>query len=242
MSYWDADPAVPSAQRTIPLRLPDVTRDLRTDRGVFGASALDKGTSVLLRTSPAPAAGEGVVDLGTGYGPIAAVLGVRQPLAGIWAVDVNRRALALTRHNTSDLPNVLTATPEDVPAGLRFHALYSNPPIKIGKEPLRQLLSDWLARLVPGGSGWLVVKQSMGADSLQRWLIDTGHPARRAASKQGTGSCRCRRRAIREYGSARRIWQWSLPRRAGSGPSWAGSRGYSRTACTWSGTAIDWRR
>lgn len=183
--YWDTEPELVSAERVVPLRLPDLSLDLHTDRGVFGASAVDRGTQILLRRAPAPVAGRSVVDLGTGYGPIASVLAHRAPAAGVWAVDVNRRALALTARNTAGLDNVVTATPAEIPQGLRFDAIYSNPPIKVGKEPLRELLSEWLSRLAPGGSAWLVVKQSMGADSLQHWLIDSGHSTGRAASKQG---------------------------------------------------------
>ncbi|SDS66634.1 phosphotransferase [Actinopolymorpha singaporensis] len=183
--YWDVEPSGRSAPTTMQLSLPDVQVELRADRGVFAASGIDRGTRVLLRDVAAPNPYTGVVDLGTGYGPIAVATALRQPLAGVWAVDVNRRALDLTRANTRDLPNVVVAEPGDVPPSLRFGGLYSNPPIKIGKDALHQLLADWLARLDPGSRAWLVVKQAMGADSLQRWLSDGGFPTSRAASKQG---------------------------------------------------------
>ncbi|GAA1177705.1 methyltransferase [Pseudonocardia alaniniphila] len=169
------------------LRLPDITAELATASGVFGAQRVDPGTLVLLRHTPRPAVHTSVVDLGAGYGPIAVTLGRRQPRAGVWAVDVNERALGLVRLNAATLgvSNVIAAAPEQVPAALRFDGLFSNPPIKVGKEALHRFLLDWLARLVPGGAGWLVVKQAMGADSLHTWLDATGYPTRRAAAKQG---------------------------------------------------------
>ena len=142
---------------------------------------------VLLRNAPgAPACG-GVVDIGTGYGPIAVAVGLRQPSAGVWAVDVNRRALALTRRNAdaAGIGNVVAAEPAEVPSALRFDRIFSNPPIKTGRENLHELLAGWLERLTPGGDAWLVVKQAMGADALHRWLTDAGHPTTRAAPKQG---------------------------------------------------------
>ncbi len=161
--------------------------DLATAAGVFGAARVDRGTVALLRHVPAPGPCTSVVDLGTGYGPIAVTLALRQPRAGVWAVDVNERALDLARANAvaARLVNMTAATPEQVPDALRFDGLYSNPPIKIGKDTLHELLSRWLARLTPGATGWLVVKQAMGGDSLHDWSNDTGYPTRRTGSKQG---------------------------------------------------------
>lgn len=203
-SYWDTEPSGPSRPGTVRLTLPDLDLNLATDHGVFARSGVDRGTHLLLRQAPVPAPRTGVVDLGTGYGPIALVTALRQPLAGVWAVDVNRRALALTRANAArlgqsaglihpadspgspaGLDNLMVAEPAEVPPAVRFDGLYSNPPIKIGKEALHDLLQNWLARLLPGSPAWLVVKQAMGADSLHTWLDSNGFSTRRAASKQG---------------------------------------------------------
>jgi hypothetical protein len=200
---------------------------LATAAGVFGAQAVDRGTLTLLRHAPAPVPGAGVVDLGAGYGPIAVTLARRQPDAGVWAVEVNERALGLIRDNAGTLaaPNVVPARPEDVPAALRFDGLYSNPPIKIGKDALRALLLDWLGRLVPGGSAWLVVKQAMGADSLRRWLVEGGYPAVRSISKQGYRVLRVDPAPGPEHGAAAPVPGTLAPDdlaavRAGTGMSW----------------------
>ena len=186
-SYWQRHPTSDERHGVVALRLPDLSADLVTAAGVFAAQRVDRGTMALLRQMPTPTAASAVVDLGAGYGPIAVTLAHRQPLAGVWAVDINERALGLVRVNSTAVrgPNVVAAAPEQVPETLLFDGLYSNPPIKIGKEGTRQLLSTWLARVVPGGSAWLVVKQAMGADSLHTWLDEVGFPTRRMASKQG---------------------------------------------------------
>jgi 16S rRNA (guanine1207-N2)-methyltransferase len=57
-----------------------------------------------------------------------------------------------------------------VPAERRFDTIWSNPPIRIGKQQLHELLLRWLPRLAPGGTAWLVVQKNLGADSLQQWL------------------------------------------------------------------------
>ncbi len=187
--YFDEEPAVRSRPRTVVLRLPDLELALTTDRGVFAgrAPAVDPGTLVLLREAPAPPATGDVLDLGCGYGPIALAVATRAPAATVWAVDINERARQLAAANAAaaGLANVRVARPDEVPESVRFSAIYSNPPVRIGNEALHGLLLTWLARLAPGGAAWLVVHKHLGSDSLARWLEAAGWPARRLASRQG---------------------------------------------------------
>ena len=168
--------------------LPDLTLQLQTDRGVFAAAGVDPGTKLLLLESvrPPDVAGD-LLDLGCGYGPIALALAQRAPSATVWAVDVNRRALALCAANAeaNGLTNVRVVEPEAVPADVRFAGIWSNPPIRIGKAALHDLLLTWLARLTPDGRGWLVVQKHLGSDSLAKWLDEQGWPAARRAARSG---------------------------------------------------------
>ena len=127
------------------------------------------------------------MDLGCGYGPIGCTLAARSPGATVWAVDVNERARALTRANADalGLGNVLVAAPEEVPDGLIVDLLWSNPPIRIGKAALHELLRTWLGRLAPTGTALVVVQKHLGADSLQRWLHQEGWRAERLGSRAG---------------------------------------------------------
>jgi 16S rRNA (guanine1207-N2)-methyltransferase len=187
--YFDDEPVVPSRPRTVTLQLPDVRLELTTDRGVFAGRAptVDTGTLVLLREAPRPPSAGALLDLGCGYGPVALVVAERAPAATVWAIDVNERARRLTAANAAvaGLANVRVARPEDVPAGLRFAAIYSNPPVRVGNAALHDLLATWLDRLEPGGAAWLVVQKHLGSDSLARWLAAAGWPTSRVASRQG---------------------------------------------------------
>jgi len=165
--YFDATPSAASAPRTVTLTLPDLTVDLVTDRGVFSADRIDAGTKLLLQEAPHPPTAGDLVDLGCGYGPIAVTLAHRSPDAKVWAVDVNERARSLAAANTKTLANVAVADPADVPSSTRFAALYSNPPIRIGKEALQELLTDWLPRC---DVAYLVINKNLGSDSLSRWM------------------------------------------------------------------------
>jgi 16S rRNA (guanine1207-N2)-methyltransferase len=167
--YFDTSPAASSAPRTVTFALPDVTVDLHTDRGVFSADRIDPGTRLLMLEAPAPPPAGDLLDLGCGYGPIAVVLGLRAPDARVWAIDINERARALTAANARALgaANVTVSGPEDVPEGMHFAAIYSNPPIRVGKAGLHGLLETWVPR---GDVTWLVVSKHLGADSLARWM------------------------------------------------------------------------
>ena len=189
--YFDESPATGSAEATVSVRLPGARFTMRTDRGVFSHGQLDRGTEVLLRTVPPPPADGDLLDLGCGAGAIALTMALRSPGATVWALDVNERARALTVANAAanaaanDLANVRVAAPDDVPAGLRFDAIWSNPPIRIGKTALHGLLSTWLGRLADGATAALVVHKHLGSDSLQRWLVADGWTATRLASSGG---------------------------------------------------------
>jgi 16S rRNA (guanine1207-N2)-methyltransferase len=185
--YFEARPTTASRPRTVRLRLGELDLELQADRGVFGSKAIDQGTMVLLREAPLPPPSGDLLDLGSGYGPIALVLARRSPEARVWAVDVNERAIELTRANaaSAQTPNVSAMPPEQVPGGLRFDAIYSNPPVRVGKAPLHELLLTWLPRLKAGGAAYLVVQRNLGSDSLAKWLGEQGFQVSRLKSKKG---------------------------------------------------------
>jgi 16S rRNA (guanine1207-N2)-methyltransferase len=188
--YFSAEPAVAHERHEVAFDALGREFRLVSASGVFSWSRLDPGTAVLLAQAPPPgAATEGaLLDLGCGYGPIAAVLAAAAPKATVFAVDVNERALDLVRHNAAALgaaDRIIAARPDDIPAGVGFTQIWSNPPIRIGKPELHALLLRWLPRLVPGGTAWLVVAKNLGGDTLQRWLGEQGFPAERHASHKG---------------------------------------------------------
>lgn len=189
--YFSSRPSAAPRPRTVRLRLDDVDRDLRlrTDSSVFSAGAVDPGTRLLVEEGARPdAAARTLVDVGCGYGPIAVALALRAPDAVVWAVDVNERALELCRANADAAgvgERVRAARPDEVPDDLVVDGIWSNPPIRVGKAALHDLLTGWLDRLAPGGTAHLVVARNLGADSLARWLGEQGWSVTRRGSKRG---------------------------------------------------------
>jgi 16S rRNA (guanine1207-N2)-methyltransferase len=185
--YFSARPGAPHRPGLVRVVLPDVYLELATDAGVFSPGRLDPGTRLLLEEAPVPPARGDVLDLGCGYGPIACVLAARSPGATVWAVDVNERALELCARNAraAGLDNVRCVTPGDPSLPGRFAGIWSNPPVRIGKDALHALLAEWLGRLAANRSGYLVVGRNLGADSLHRWLAGQGWPVTRLAARSG---------------------------------------------------------
>ena len=185
--YFNEDPEVPSARKRIDVSLPDGSFSIETDTGVFSHGRVDSGTKVLLMEAPALPTSGYVLDLGCGAGPIAMTMARRSPGCTVWAVDVNERAQQLTRDNASalGLTNVTVAAPDEVPDDVVFDVIWSNPPIKVGKQELHDLLNRWLARLSPDGYAVLVVNKNLGSDSLAKWLTELGWTVKRISSRQG---------------------------------------------------------
>ncbi len=185
--YFAEHPAARPRPGSVHVVTADLHLELDTDSGVFSPTRLDPGTRLLLETAPQPPVSGELLDLGSGYGPLALVLAARSPGARVWAVDVNTRALELCARNAerAGLPNVRCASPGDPALPDAFRLIWSNPPIRIGKAALHTLLATWLARLEPAGTAYLVVQRNLGSDPLQRWLTESGWPAERVAARSG---------------------------------------------------------
>ncbi|WP_406105837.1 class I SAM-dependent methyltransferase [Micromonospora globbae] len=188
--YFTAEPATTARRREVEFTVAGRDYTLASASGVFSADRLDPGTAVLLRKAELPAAGTtgDLLDLGCGFGPISCVLASAAPSATVWAVDVNERARELAAANAERIgagDRIRVRAPDEVPDEVRFAQLWSNPPIRIGKDELHELLRRWLPRLAPDGVAWLVVARHLGGDSLHRWLVDEGWQVERHASQKG---------------------------------------------------------
>ncbi len=190
--YFSPTSATDDARHPLCVQLAGAERDLVSSASVFSGRGLDKATSVLLGrldALPAVPPEATIVDLGCGWGPIALTAALEHPDAQVWAVDVSERARDLTRENAErlGLTNVHVTAPEEGPADLAIDVLWSNPPIRIGKEALHELLLTWCARLAPSGWGALVVGRNLGADPLAAWLDQhlEGRTVTKAASAKG---------------------------------------------------------
>jgi 16S rRNA (guanine1207-N2)-methyltransferase len=172
--YFSQEPGSALKPKSIVIPVAGEMVTVTTASGTFSPAQLDFGTEVLIEQMDlAPESGD-ILDLGCGWGPIALNLAKLRPSAKVWAVDVNTRSVELTSKNAKDLglSNITAVVPEQVPENLVFSGIWSNPPIRIGKKELHELLLRWLPRLAAGAEAYLVVQKNLGSDSLQKWLAE----------------------------------------------------------------------
>lgn len=190
--YFSESPSSASKQHKFSVTFRERELTLLTDTGVFSQHGLDKGTAVLLDAmeSEQPLtlpSGSLVCDLGCGTGVIALALAVTYPQCTVLAVDINGRARELCATNAKEngLSNVRVAHPDEIDNSTQIAVLWSNPPIRIGKSALHELLLMWLPRLIPQGHARLVVSKNLGADSLSQWLTSEGFATHKMSSSKG---------------------------------------------------------
>lgn len=193
--YFSAAPSSKDERRILHVTLRNNDVSMQVSNGVFSASRLDLGTSVLLKHAPKLPENGKFLDIGCGWGPISVALGLESPNARIFAVDVNERALELTTQNAKNagLKHIHATLVEDALQKYaeefnNFDIIWSNPPIRVGKEILHDMLLTWLPRLKVGGAAYLVVQKNLGSDSLITWLaenLDKSFSVEKYASSKG---------------------------------------------------------
>lgn len=186
--YFTADPSVPFKRAPVRALIWGDWLELTSGSGVFAHGRLDVGTGVLLGEVGPPEQATRVLDLGCGFGVIGLAIAVAVPTVQVTAVDVNERAILLANENAQSLgvaDRFRVCLPGQVDPGESYDEIWSNPPIRVGKEALHELLLTWLPRMKPDGQARLVVGKNLGADSLARWLTDQGFPTTKTASSKG---------------------------------------------------------
>ena len=188
--YFTTDPSSERRTSTRTVTLLGHQVAVTTASGTFSPQGLDTGTAVLLKYAPPPPPSGVFLDIGCGWGPLTLALGLAAPEARVWGIDVNERARSTAVENAENLglTNLTIAGPDEVPDNLTFDLIWSNPPIRVGKEALHQILATWLNRLTPTGEAYLVVAKKLGSDSLMHWINSDAlprHLATRSETSKG---------------------------------------------------------
>lgn len=168
--YYSNKPQVESKPRHFKFTLRGFVFSFETDAGVFSKSEVDFGSRVLIETFEMPNLSGVVLDVGCGYGPIGLSLAKAYPDREVHMMDINERAVALSRKNAevNGIQNVrvfesdgLSAVTEDVCAA----AILTNPPIRAGKETIFRFYDEAYERLAESGELWVVIQKKQGAPS-----------------------------------------------------------------------------
>ncbi len=171
--YFSPKPTSPSRRRWVRLAVGERVFEFATDRGVFSYGAVDRGTRLLLEALEVHP-GDEVLDVGCGYGVVGIVAAARVPQGRAVLVDVNQRAVALSRenaqHNRVHNVEVLAGDLYGPVRGRRFDVVVTNPPIRAGRAVLRALVEGAREHLRPGGRFYLVARTAQGARTLGRMV------------------------------------------------------------------------
>lgn len=197
--YFDENPEVESDPKQVAFSFHGNDYIFETDRGVFSYEKIDKATQIFLDVffekydGPNP---QMIVDVGCGYGPIACVVADKFEEAKIIGVETNDRARVLAEKNCRKNiggERIKIFSPNEIDDTLMVDLIVSNPPIRIGKPALYELLRGWSTRLNSDGHMWLVMAKNLGADSCATYLRDElGLDVTRVASKKGFRVLKCK--------------------------------------------------
>lgn len=187
--YYSERPVSDNFEREIECRLRGVHLRLVTDRGVFSAGGIDRGTDLLIRNVSLPDQGP-FLDLGCGYGPIGLVAAKLRPDVTVYLSDPNERATGLAEKNakTNGLRNVCIVTGsgfERLDPDMKFTCIMSNPPYRAGKRVVYDLIEESFHRLTPGGTLTCVGRTKQGAKSLRAYIASLFNNADEIAKKSG---------------------------------------------------------
>lgn len=138
----------------------------KTDNGVFSKGELDYGTYLLLTTVLNLDIKGKVLDLGCGYGAIGVVIS-KLKNTKVTMVDVNKRAVHLSKMNVSDNKCDCLVINSDgyLNVSDKFDYIITNPPIRVGKTKLYELMIDSKNYLNENGVIYLVIRKEQGAKS-----------------------------------------------------------------------------
>lgn len=170
--YFTNNENLKSEEKNIKVKIKDVELIFTTDNGVFSKKALDFGTRTLLENIPT-LHGQ-VLDFGCGYGPIGIYIKKTNDVQ-VDMVDINKRSINLAKKNASLNKAEVNIFESDIYSNItkKYDFIVTNPPIRIGKQKLYEILFNATNFLKEKGELWLVINKDQGAKSLVRDLEKT---------------------------------------------------------------------
>lgn len=175
--YFEKNPSSEHNQQEITLSFQDQSMFFLTDSGTFSKNRVDYGSRVLLESFCKHISNEqsqNILDLGSGYGPIAITLGKIYTKSKVIGVEINERAYLLAQDNakrnqTDNVKFILNDACNYV-SSTRFDDVVTNPPIRAGKEIIQTFVEVAYQHLNSKGRLWVVIQKKQGAPSMQKHM------------------------------------------------------------------------
>ncbi|SCU15887.1 16S rRNA methyltransferase [Staphylococcus xylosus] len=178
--YYDENPEVESEESLFTYSYDNHDLELVTDAGVFSKGKIDFGSDLLVKTflkTYPPGPTKNIIDVGCGYGPIGLMIAKVSPHHEVTMVDVNQRALNLSRKNKkrNRIENVEVKESDGLSQveDNTYDFVLTNPPIRAGKEVVHRILEDAYVKLKLGGELFVVIQKKQGMPSAKKKMQDT---------------------------------------------------------------------
>ncbi len=169
--YFEYDKNLKSEEKEKNVEVNGTKLKLITDNGVFSKKGLDFGTRTLLETIDISKINGDVLDFGCGYGPIGIYI-KKNTDSRVTMVDINKRSVELAIKNAKlndvDVNVILSNLYEKIDK--KFNYIISNPPIRVGKKVLYEILFGAKDYLKENGQLWIVINKDQGAKSVAKDL------------------------------------------------------------------------
>ena len=184
--YFTNEESLKSDIKKVDVCINDINYYFYTDNGVFSKGELDFGTELLLKTFEYNYPQEKtLLDIGCGCGPIgiyASKLGFTVDMS-----DINKRAIHLAKKGLSEQSLKVNVFESDTYENIheKYDYIVSNPPIRIGKQKLYEIVMNAKEHLKDNGEVWLVVRKDKGADSMVRDMKENYKQVKVVEKKKG---------------------------------------------------------
>ena len=170
--YFDNDKSVKSEKKIIKFNFNNKEYFVYSDNGVFSKDKFDYGTRALLNNIDINSLFGNVLDLGCGIGVVGIILGSINKNINIDMVDINERAISLTKENVNMnniSANVFESYVYDNITN-KYNYIITNPPIRAGKDVVRRFLLGSYEYLNDNGTLYFVMRKDHGVKSMIKEL------------------------------------------------------------------------
>jgi len=199
--YYTNNPTSKSEEKEIEYYIADKKIKFIVDNGVFSKNHVDIATNFMLNVLLDEDIKGKVLDVGCGYGTIGITLATFFKDLEITMIDINERALSLSKKNVAlnKLENIsiiesdgLSAIKEDE----KFDIVVTNPPIRAGKQVIYKMYQDSYEHLKDGGVLYLVINKKHGAPSTKEYLESLFGNCEVLDKKAGFNVIKCKKEAL----------------------------------------------
>ena len=172
--YFDNDKNIKSERKIIKFNFDNKVFSIYSDNGVFSKNNIDYGSRLLIETylKENDINEKRVLDVGCGYGFLGIMVS-RVTDSYVEMIDINKRAVHLTNMNIKRYKDFKGKTYvsnvyENVEG--KYDIIITNPPIRIGKEKLLEILIGAFDHLEDNGLLYYVIRKDQGALSIKKIL------------------------------------------------------------------------